>query len=41
MKNTTLKQATYLEVPLVNTEYHHQDGSIPDIGIALVLLDHG
>jgi hypothetical protein len=38
---TTFKLATYLEVAFENTNYHHQDGGIPNIEIALVLLDHG
>jgi hypothetical protein len=38
---TTLKVATYLEVAFENTKYHHQDGGIPNIGIMLVLLEHG
>jgi hypothetical protein len=33
--------ATYLEVVLVSTKYHHQDGDIPNTGSRLVLLDHG
>jgi hypothetical protein len=28
-------------VALGNTKYHHQDGGIPNIGITLVLLEHG
>jgi hypothetical protein len=38
---TTLNLATYLEVALGNTKYHHEDGGIPNIGITLVLLDNG
>jgi hypothetical protein len=38
---TTLKLATYLRVALGSTQYHHQDGGIPNTGIRLILLDHG
>jgi hypothetical protein len=38
---TTSNSATYLEVALGSTKYHHQDGGIPITGIRLVLLDHG
>jgi hypothetical protein len=38
---TTLKLATYLEVALGITQYHHQDGGIPNTGITLILLDYG
>jgi hypothetical protein len=38
---TTLKLATYLEVAIGSTQYHHQDDGIPNTGIKLILLDHG
>jgi hypothetical protein len=38
---TTSNLATYLEVALGSSNYHHQDGGIPNTGIRLVLLDHG
>jgi hypothetical protein len=38
---TTLKLATYLEVALGNTKYHHQDSGIPNTGFMLILLYHG
>jgi hypothetical protein len=38
---TTSNLATYLEVALGSSKYHHQDGGIPNTGIRLVLLDHG
>jgi hypothetical protein len=38
---TTSNLATYLEVALGSSKYHHQDGGIPHTGIRLVLLDHG
>jgi hypothetical protein len=41
MNYTTLKLTTYLEVARGNTKYNHQDGGITNIGIGLVLLDHG
>jgi hypothetical protein len=41
MNYTTSNLATYLEVVLGCTKYHHQDGDIPNTGIRLVLLDHG
>jgi hypothetical protein len=41
MNYTTSNLATYLEVVLGSTQYHHQDGNIPNTGIRLVLLDHG
>jgi hypothetical protein len=41
MNYTTPNLATYLEVVLGSTKYHHQDGDIPNTGSRLVLLDHG
>jgi hypothetical protein len=41
MNYTTSNLATYLEVVLGRTKYHHQDGDIPNTGSRLVLLDHG
>jgi hypothetical protein len=41
MNYTTSNLATYLEVVLGWTTYHHQDGDIPNTGIMLVLLDRG
>jgi hypothetical protein len=41
MNYTTSNLATYLEVVLGCTEYHHQDGDIPNRGSRLVLLHHG
>jgi hypothetical protein len=41
MNYTTSRFATYLEVVLGCTKYHHQDGDIPNTGIRLVLMDHG
>jgi hypothetical protein len=41
IKYTTSNLATYLEVALRSTKYHHQDGGIPNTGIRLVLLDNG
>jgi hypothetical protein len=38
---TTSSLATYLEVVLGSSKYHHQDGGIPNTGIKLVLLDNG
>jgi hypothetical protein len=38
---TTSNLATYLEVALGSSKYHHQDGCIPNTGIRLVLLDRG
>jgi hypothetical protein len=38
---TTSNLATYLEVALGSSKYHHQDSGIPNTGIRLVLLDHG
>jgi hypothetical protein len=40
-KYTSSKLAPYLEVAFENTQYHHQDGGIPNIVIMLVLLKHG
>jgi hypothetical protein len=36
-----LNLATYLEVVLGRTKYHHQDGDISNKVIGLILLDHG
>jgi hypothetical protein len=41
MNYTNSNLATYLEVVLGSTKYHHQDGNISNTGIRLVLLDHG
>jgi hypothetical protein len=41
MNYTTSNLATYLEVVLGRTKYHHQDGDTRNTGIMLVLLDHG
>jgi hypothetical protein len=38
---TTSNLATYLEVALGSSNYHHQDGGIPNTGIRLVLLHNG
>jgi hypothetical protein len=38
---TTLKLATYLEVALGNTKYHHQDSDITNKRFMFVLSDHG
>jgi hypothetical protein len=38
---TTSNLATYLEVVLGSSKYHHHDGGIPNSGSRLVLLDHG
>jgi hypothetical protein len=37
---TTSNLATYQEVVLGSSKYHHQDGGITNTGIRLVLLDH-
>jgi hypothetical protein len=41
MNYTTSNLFTYLEVVLGRIKYHHQDGDILEIGISLVLMDHG
>jgi hypothetical protein len=41
MNYTTSNLATYLEVALGSSKYHHQDVGIQNTGIRLVLLDHG
>jgi hypothetical protein len=41
INDTTSNLATYLEVTLGSSNYHHQDGGIPNAGIRLVLLDQG
>jgi hypothetical protein len=41
MNYTTSNLATYLQVVLGRTQYHHQDGDIPNPGIMLVVLYHG
>jgi hypothetical protein len=41
INSTTLKLATYLEVALGTTKYHHQDSGIPNTRCMLVLLDRG
>jgi hypothetical protein len=38
---TTSNLATFPEVSLGSSKYHHQDGVIPILGIRLVLLDRG
>jgi hypothetical protein len=38
---TTLKLPTYLEVALVITTYHHQDGEITSRRIGMILFDNG
>jgi hypothetical protein len=38
---TTSNLATYQEVVLGSSTYHHHNGGIPNAGIRLVLLDHG
>jgi hypothetical protein len=41
MNYTTSNLATYLEVVLGSSKYHHQDGDIPNTGSRMVFLDHG
>jgi hypothetical protein len=41
INHTTSRLASYLEVILGRTKYHHQDGDIANIQFMWLLLDHG
>jgi hypothetical protein len=41
INDTTSNLATYLEVELGSTKYHHQDGGIPNTVTRFLLLNHG